>query len=122
MKLKTNRRKKTENKKDLVSITLYKDRKCPSCGERKDVVIHFLHKDTLRNKRIMELLLCEDCVVSHRKEIVEKKDKRFFALIPILNSMLKEVGIFDEVNKKDLVEYIEENKKNEVTQEKIKGE
>lgn len=117
MKPKTNRRKKSENKKDLVSITLYKNRKCPSCGDRKDVVVHFLHKDTLRNKRIMELLLCEDCVVSHRKEIVDKKDKRFFALIPILNSMLKETGRFEEVDEKDLVEYA-----NEIGKDKIKQE
>jgi hypothetical protein len=96
MKHKTSRRKKTERTNDLVSTTMHNNTQCPSCRKVGDVVIHFLHKDVLHNKRRLELLLCVECIDKHKQEIIQSKDKKFFHLIPMLNSMLQSVGRFEE--------------------------
>ncbi len=96
MKHKTNRRKQNKSDNNLILTNTLYDRKCPSCGNLKSKLVHFVHKDVFKNKRILELLLCEDCLIAHKQQIIEKKDKKFFYLVPILNSMLKAIGRFEE--------------------------
>lgn len=102
MKVKTHRRKKVERNNDLVSKIIHKNRKCPSCGVVKPQVVHFLHKDILRDKRLLELMLCEDCIEKSRKEILETKNKRMYPLVPVLNSMLQVFGKFEEKSTEQL--------------------
>jgi protein-arginine kinase activator protein McsA len=96
MKHKTSRRKKTERTNDLVSTTLHNNSYCPSCRKLKNTVIHFIHKDVLHNKRRIELLLCENCIDDYKQQIIRDKNKNLFSFIPILNTMLKAVGKFEE--------------------------
>jgi hypothetical protein len=88
--------KKKNRPKDLVLTNIIKDTKCPVCKEIKEKVIHFIHKDIRRNKRILELFLCEDCCISHKNEIIKNNDKKYIQFVPILNSMLKATGKFEE--------------------------
>lgn len=95
MKRKTNRRKKIQRNYDLVQVTLHNDKKCPECKQVKKT-IHFVHKNTFKDKRLIELLLCEDCTRKYQESIIASKDKKFFYLLPMLNSMLQKVGKFEE--------------------------
>jgi|WetSurMetagenome_2_1015567.scaffolds.fasta_scaffold910679_2 hypothetical protein len=96
MKTKTNRRKKVQRSNDLVLLTIKKDHRCPSCRKTKDQVIHFIHKNKLTGKRVIELLMCKDCILLYRKEALEKKDAKLLPFVPIFNSMLKSIGEYIE--------------------------
>jgi len=113
--------KKKVRNNDLVLTTVYKERRCPSCRKKKDDVIHFLHKNILHSKIILELLLCKDCIVKNRNEIIEKKAKNHFYLIPIFNTMLKAIDFVpEELSIDQIAELMNENsKKVEVEKEKL---
>lgn len=95
MKIKTNRRK-INIKKDIVLINIKNNYICPECKIRKEQVIHFIHKSSTTYKRLVEMCLCEECILSTRQKILESKNKNLFYIIPVLNSMLKKIGKFEE--------------------------
>ena len=90
------KKKQKSRPKDIVLTNIIKNKRCPVCKKEKEQVIHFIHKDYLRNKRILELFLCEDCCIAHKNEIIKNNDKQYMQFVPILNSMLKAVGKFEE--------------------------
>ena len=118
--MKTNRRQKSIKDKNVVIAHIINDKVCPSCKKEKQKLVHFLHKDTFKNKRILELLLCEDCLIMHKQRILEKKDKRFFYLVPILNTMLKVVGRFEEKTLEQLESEFEILPQGEVVEDVVK--
>lgn len=99
--------KKRISPKNIVITNILNNKKCPVCRKVKEKVIHFTHKDKLRNKIKIELLLCEDCCLLYKHEIVKTKDKNYLYLVPILNSMLKEVGQFEEKTVEQIQEEME---------------
>jgi len=99
--------KNKKRPKDLVLTNILNNRKCPACKKLKEIVIHFIHKDILHNKRKIELLLCEDCCMLYKNEIIKNKDKQYMHLVPILNSMLKTMGKFEEKTIEQIKEEME---------------
>ena len=111
--------KKRIRNNDLVLTTVHHNKKCPSCKTNKGNVIHFLHKNVLKEKRLLEFFICSDCVKTTRQRIIIDKAKDHFYLIPIFNSMLQAAGIVPEELSIDQIAELVNSEQKDIEGEKV---